>query len=279
MIQERIIADGIKGTSETIKQMWSFVDKATGDETLILISTDIAKSAAFEKDYLRRATALFNWVKKTIAYFPDPHYKELVQDPFFTIARGAGDCDDHTVLLAAMAQSIGYPVRFKTIGRSMNEFKHVYPEIFINGSWMPADTTESQSYLGWDPAAGTNYIQKIWNNPILEPVTEGGIMFGAYEMTAGEQLVYRDLTIIIDSVKDWTTLTGWNHIANDRQRIANVKASAEKNLSDPKKIDAVTRLGVMGRIQSQEGRGLVGVTGLLFPRPDTGKGRYRNAYT
>ncbi|MFH1226836.1 MAG: transglutaminase-like domain-containing protein [Planctomycetota bacterium] len=236
MMKEVTLQDGFRGTAETIRRMWLLVNKATKDEHLIGIATDIALKGSRSKDYFRRAEALFNWVRKSIAYMPDPAGVEMIQDPFYTIARGAGDCDDHTVLLAALAQAVGFSVRFKTIGtRNRDEFNHVFPEIFVSGKWLSADTTESKSYLGWD--SGDALISRIWDNPIFNKnLTEGGVMLGQlYTMTDGEALILKNINDLMKRIESWGMFTSADTMRKDRDELKVVSSAANTRLADPKK--------------------------------------------
>lgn len=96
-------------------------------------------------------TALFEWVKDNIEFRGEN--QETIQTPLITLQLGAGDCDDHSTLLAAMFQSLGYQTRFNTVstGGDEDEFSHVYLEVQEkrSGQWIPLDTTVRQSFPGW----------------------------------------------------------------------------------------------------------------------------------
>lgn len=220
--------------------MWGLVNKNYLDPHLRNIAMAIIRNVP-GKDYLGEANAIFEYVKRGIVYRRDPEGAEWISDPFVTLNDKLGDCDDHAILVSALSKAVGLPARFVTV-KTINPdvYNHVFAGIFVNGKWLAADTTEDKSYLGWHPVA--QYGEKIWNDPLSKTTTEGGYDMAGYDMTAGEQLIYRDLTELLASVKSWSLLTSWDKIANDRQKIANTKGSAEKNLSDPKKIDVTTRL-------------------------------------
>jgi transglutaminase-like putative cysteine protease len=60
--------------------------------------------------------ALFEYVRDHIRYIKDPVGVESVSDPYYTLARMVGDCDDQAVLLAALYESVGFPTRFVIAG-------------------------------------------------------------------------------------------------------------------------------------------------------------------
>jgi Transglutaminase-like superfamily len=78
-----------------------------------------------------------------------------IQTPFVTLQLGAGDCDDHSTLLAAMLESVGFETRFNTIstGGDPDEFSHVFTEVKERGTgrWLAMDSTVRSSYPGWRP--------------------------------------------------------------------------------------------------------------------------------
>jgi hypothetical protein len=58
-----------------------------------------------------------------------------------------GDCDDATLVAAAVAQSLNLgPVRFKTIanGRNGTKLNHVFAEVNLNGVWKTLDFLSSK---------------------------------------------------------------------------------------------------------------------------------------
>jgi transglutaminase-like putative cysteine protease len=67
----------------------------------------------------------------------------------------AGDCDDMTILLAAMLKAIGHPVRLVLVGFNPKRkavFTHIYLEAFYKGHWIPLDATMDRP-MGWSPHA------------------------------------------------------------------------------------------------------------------------------
>ena len=76
---------------------------------------------------------------------------ETVQSPTVTLSLGAGDCDDHSGLVAGLAMAVGIPARLRVIGYTDDHLVHIFPELFVNGRWYAADTTEPQRGFGWRP--------------------------------------------------------------------------------------------------------------------------------
>lgn len=94
------------------------------------------------------------WVKNNIEFRGE--HAETLQSPTVTLQVGAGDCDDHSTLIAAMLRSLGYEVAFKTVAAMRSEprqFSHVYAIVKDKrtGQWKGLDSTVPQSYAGWEP--------------------------------------------------------------------------------------------------------------------------------
>jgi transglutaminase-like putative cysteine protease len=81
---------------------------------------------------------------------------ETLQSPEATINLGAGDCDDHSILMSALLQSVGFETQFRAISlknNAPNELSHVYVLVRDKrtGRWFPLDPTVEASYPGWEP--------------------------------------------------------------------------------------------------------------------------------
>lgn len=115
-------------------------------------AVEAARGAPAKNDAAERS-AVFQWVKQKIDFRGE--YAETLQSPLVTLQLRAGDCDDHSTLLAALLGSLGHKVRFNTIAtsRTDKEFSHVFVEDLDRqtGQWVPLDTTVKNSYVGWYP--------------------------------------------------------------------------------------------------------------------------------
>lgn len=95
-----------------------------------------------QKAWAAEATALFHFVRDDIRYVGDIRDVETVATPVKTLEYGQGDCDDKSVLLAALLESINHPSAFVAIGYSPDTFQHVYVQTRIKNGWMGMETTE-----------------------------------------------------------------------------------------------------------------------------------------
>jgi hypothetical protein len=116
-------------------------------ETLFIESKDphiialTEKITAKEKDPLRKARLIFDWI-----------YKNIKKTTTMSIPRSTavleskeGDCNEHTTLYTALARASGIPTRM-AVGMVYQEglfYYHAWPEVYISG-WIPIDPTLGQ---------------------------------------------------------------------------------------------------------------------------------------
>lgn len=171
------IPGGYAGTRATIERMRLKVDEAKKNPEVISLASDIVQSVR-ERDHRGELEAIVRWVKQNVRYVNDPQGVELIQSPLYTIKRGAGDCDDYSILINSLAAALGYNTAFKTIKADPNypyEFSHVYSLINIDGKWIPADGSQRHKEVGWDPPSHWGY--QIWgySNGILRKNEMSGL--------------------------------------------------------------------------------------------------------
>lgn len=105
-----------------------------------------------QKDWLGEIHALFDFVQNNIRYLRDINGVETVHTPEQVLAQGQGDCDDKSILLASLLESIGHPTRFCAIGFSPGKISHVFVQTRVGGpnKWISLETTEPVD-MGWHP--------------------------------------------------------------------------------------------------------------------------------
>lgn len=122
-----VISDNL---DDRIDMIFDFIDEGKRDPVVGQLVGEIVYNID-EKDYEEKLTAIFNWVRKNIRYTHDPHNVELFQRAVRILELGLADCDCLSILIGAMVQNIGYPVRLRVIGISSNEPEHIYPLVGI----------------------------------------------------------------------------------------------------------------------------------------------------
>jgi hypothetical protein len=148
-------------TDQTIKRMFELVGSAVTDPKFQDLVYQIVGGLP-AKDYQGEVRTILNWVKQNIRYTKDPYGVELVQDPWTTINRSRGDCDDMSILISAMGEVLGNPSHFVTVStRPDREPGHVYSELNVKGRWLALDATVPGSSVGWKPSTGIT-DRRVW---------------------------------------------------------------------------------------------------------------------
>lgn len=123
----------------------------SGKKTLSVrtAALDIVKGLA-QKDYEGELRRIHAWVRDHIRYVHDVNGVETIQTPEQTLHLKQGDCDDKSILVAALLEAIGFSTRFVAIGFKPRCYSHVLVEARLDGHWIPVETTEPVA-LGWQP--------------------------------------------------------------------------------------------------------------------------------
>src|SRR5258708_2730935 len=156
------IPDGDGGVAATVKGMQAFAVTGAIDPRIRGLALWITRDVP-NRDSDGEIKAIYSWVKDNIRFRGE--YDEVVQSPDLTVKWKAGDCDDHTVLIAALLGAIGYKVRFQTVAvRGERDLSHGYAEYQDprTGQWNALDTTVDQAYPRWQPPHITR--EKTWKS-------------------------------------------------------------------------------------------------------------------
>lgn len=146
------LPDDAPGTQKTLKLMAGLVTQFKRDP--LMRDTAISLVARLRpRDWSGEARAIYEYVQERIRYTRDVSRVETLQTPPVTMELEAGDCDDISVLLATLLESIGHPTRFVATGyRAPQAFSHVYVESLLGTKWVPLDATTDHPF-GWSPRA------------------------------------------------------------------------------------------------------------------------------
>lgn len=164
----KVLPGGFKGTDETVKIMCQLAMGRYGARSpkIRALAANIIKQAGIrEKDYRAEADALAAWVRDNIRYMKDVYGQETVSPPEeVAFNMGAGDCDDQSVLLAALLSAIGVPTRFKVMGLTPQMYSHVYLQALpvpAHG-WVTYDPIMQDKPVGWEVPKSRRVIEKAY---------------------------------------------------------------------------------------------------------------------
>lgn len=100
-------------------------------------------------------STIFNWVKSNIEYRQDPVDYDYYMAAGRTINSGAGDCDDHCILVDSLLNSLGFKTGARIVspdGAAWHIYALVGVKTFSNPTIVvPLDTTQTESVPGWEP--------------------------------------------------------------------------------------------------------------------------------
>lgn len=99
---------------------------------------------------------LFDWVKHRIRFVRE--HGEVFARVDYTIAAGAGDCDDHARVVAALLLAGGVPARLAFLSRPRDPGpRHVTAQAYLDGRWVWLETTVDAA-LGEHPYAAARRL-------------------------------------------------------------------------------------------------------------------------
>lgn len=151
------LACGDAGIEQTIGVMRQLIDEALADPDFVNTAVRVVSSAPAH-DEIGELEAIYSYVAQNVRFTKDPVTKEKLYPPQELLKIGAGDCDDISMLTAALLMAVGYPARLVTVaasGGAPGEFSHVYCEAEVppgSGNWIPLDSARPDSAFGLAPA-------------------------------------------------------------------------------------------------------------------------------
>jgi hypothetical protein len=164
------IPTGWRGTKKTIEHVQALIRAGAKDFYVRQKAIDILLEKHVKpKDYLAEIKALFEWVQQHIRYTKDTFHVEVLHSARRMLELRAGDCDDMTILLGAMLEAIGHPVRLVIIGSNplrQDLFTHIYLDAFHKGRWISLDATMPYP-MGWAPRTTVKKIITIERRPTM----------------------------------------------------------------------------------------------------------------
>lgn len=171
-VQFGYIPKGYLGTQKTLQHIKALIRNGAKNFYVRQKAIDILFARAVKpKDYLGEIKALFEWVQHHIRYTKDPFRVEVLHSAQRLLQLRAGDCDDMTILLGAILESIGHPVRLVLTGPDPSRprlFTHIYLEVNYRGRWIPLDATMPYR-MGWSPQTPVKQVFPIEQLPLTLP--------------------------------------------------------------------------------------------------------------
>ncbi len=144
-------------TNFSINNIQDFYNYVKVDGEIKKVADKIS-SISCNNNRVCNAKAIYFFVRDNINYVNDPVKFEFVKEPLYTLEVGAGDCDDHAVLLASLLRSVGIQTKFVFIPQ------HVYVQVLLpealnryrQGDWVNLDPTCKDCEFGEIPPSSAN---------------------------------------------------------------------------------------------------------------------------
>lgn len=143
------LPSGRAGVAETLKIMVRLAREYRKDVGVRQVAADLVRSLP-QYDTAGEIRTLHAFVRDGIRYTNDIRTVETIQTPKATLEMGVGDCDDKSLLLAALLESVGRATRFVAIGLNGRPLSHVLVEVRNGKGWMPLETIRPVA-AGWYP--------------------------------------------------------------------------------------------------------------------------------
>tara|TARA_B100000315_G_C14592227_1_gene596565 strand:- start:2503 stop:3180 length:678 start_codon:yes stop_codon:yes gene_type:complete len=123
-----VIPSGNEAGNETILggNIYEYRTLVDGSDKVVkLVADRVVRAACHSGERVCQAKAIFYFVRDNFDYVSDPLAYEYVKSPRLSLASSNGDCDDSSVLMASLLESIGIRTRFVFVPQ------HVYVQALI----------------------------------------------------------------------------------------------------------------------------------------------------
>lgn len=147
------VPSGREGIKRTLQLMSRITRQFKKDAGVRELACQLVRGLP-QYDKAGEIRAIHAFVRDAIRYTNDIRQVETLQTPRVTLETGVGDCDDKSILLAALLESIGRATRFVAVGFGEGGgHSHVLVEVRHGkeGRWIPLETIKPVE-AGWSPA-------------------------------------------------------------------------------------------------------------------------------
>lgn len=139
-------------TRITLRLMRETANRSLYDPVVIEAAVHAVRSAD-GRNTEALARELSTYLRAHLAFLPDGLIQgEILRSPRYLLdeisqhGKARADCEDASMLTAALAKSVGVPARFVALGffGPSEPFRHVYTELHTPRGWVPVDPTEPE---------------------------------------------------------------------------------------------------------------------------------------
>ena len=164
-VQSFAMGEGDAGVEQTVNAMRGLIDqgKKNGD-VQECVAGIIRQYHVPAFDYRREFRAIFDWVRRHVRFTRDPTGVEGLRSADTTLRLGIADCDCFSVLMCSLLGAIGHRTRLVTISNQPSDpeqFSHIFPEVLLDGQWIPMDAGRKNPAFGKGPRSF--FRKRIWD--------------------------------------------------------------------------------------------------------------------
>ncbi|MBZ5580908.1 MAG: transglutaminase-like domain-containing protein [Acidobacteriia bacterium] len=148
-----------------------------------------------------QAAAIHGWIRRHVRFVQDATLAGFSDDPdqaevlirpvdLLTMPQPKGDCDDFSMLAAAMLRSVGIDSAFKTVAAESGNpnYSHVYVLALLPDGQTPLDASHGPT-LGWEVTAqGKSRLWPLDEAQMNRTLSGLGVDWTAVESIAGKAL-------------------------------------------------------------------------------------------
>lgn len=116
-------------------------------------SWEDAAQLCYQRDYKCELRAIWSFVVMSCRYQQDTAGQDVYCTLRATLEAGGGDCDDLTIVFAALLKCIGFEnIIARVVSVQGTTWDHIYPVVLVPGTneWVALDCTEANKSMGWE---------------------------------------------------------------------------------------------------------------------------------
>ena len=108
------------------------------------INNPVIRNLAYRITYgaktdMEKVERIANWVKSNIRYQREPPKLDIIVPPLRLVNLRTGDCEDLSLIISSLSGVVGIPSKWKVISQDGKVWHHIYPLLWVNGSYRPVD--------------------------------------------------------------------------------------------------------------------------------------------
>lgn len=140
----------------TIPNILNLIRAGKNDPTIRETAVEVLQSQGLSAmDYERVFEAMLEFVRQNVMFVRDPTKEDVCFEPKHTLGLGYADCEDQSILLSSLLESIGLPTKLVIISKHGPVWDHAY----IQAGYPPDNPREWVALDSTIPGPAGNEVQ------------------------------------------------------------------------------------------------------------------------